>query len=245
MNHKIQHFPKFTLTTAMTRRISENVDSNVVRIFVIRHGRTDFNSKKIMQGQTDIDINEEGLEQSRLVGQHFKDIGLDFVAMSDLLRCVNTSKEILRFHPKLDHTKIHTTQAFRERHMGEVEGMYMKDAVEKFGVHFDRIGEKREAMVERVEKEWDYLVKKAITDDYLNVVCCTHGGVITAFINHLHDKRGYSVANHLVKSDLKVPFNTSVTIVDIDRTTGNGIIQDFGVTEHLGGQYEVQNQMLR
>lgn len=226
----------------MTREVVANTDAKVVRIFVVRHGRTDFNAQKIMQGHLDIDINAEGRVQADKVGHYLKDIQFDHVVTSDLVRCVNTTKPILQ------HQKIHepvVTADLRERNMGPVQGMKMQDAIDQFGADFRNLGEKEHELLERVGGVWSLIYKKAVADDHLNSLVCTHGGVITAFINHLYDGQNYKLADGLQKSDLKVPFNTSIAVIDLDKETGAGTIQKFGVTEHLGGHFEVKNQLLR
>lgn len=226
----------------MTREVVANTDAKVVRIFVVRHGRTDFNAQKIMQGHLDIDINAEGRVQADKVGHYLKDIQFDHVVTSDLVRCVNTTKPILQ------HQKIHepvVTADLRERNMGPVQGMKMQDAIDQFGADFRNLGEKKHELLERVGGVWSLIYKKAVADDHLNSLVCTHGGVITAFINHLYDGQNYKLADGLQKSDLKVPFNTSIAVIDLDKETGAGTIQKFGVTEHLGGHFEVKNQLLR
>lgn len=226
----------------MTREVVANTDPNVVRIFVVRHGRTDFNAKKIMQGHLDIDINAEGQAQADKVGNYLKDIPFDHIVTSDLIRCVNTTKPILK------HQEIQTpdvTSNLRERNMGPVQGMKMQDAIEQYGADFRNLGEKEHELLARVGSVWSQIYKKAVSENHTNSLVCTHGGVITTFINHLHSGQNYKLADGLEKADLKVPFNTSIAVIDLDKTTGAGTIQKFGVTEHLGGHFEVKNQLLR
>lgn len=227
----------------MTREITPNRDPSVVRIFVVRHGRTDFNAKKILQGHLDIDINQDGLVQAQKVGEHLKEIKIDHLVSSDLVRCVNTANEILKHQPHIE--RIITTENLRERNMGIVQGMPLADALAQYGVDFKNMGEKREQLLNRVSHEWDLMCKKATTENYKNCIICTHGGVINAFINHLYDDVGYGIAEGMTKDDLKVPYNTSVSVIDVNKETGKGVIQMFGSTEHLGGHFEVKNQLLR
>lgn len=227
----------------MTREVKANKNPDVVRVFVVRHGRTDFNAKKILQGHLDIDVNDEGIAQAQKVGEHLRDIQVDHFVSSDLVRCVSTSKEILKYQPHIESYR--TTQNLRERNMGVVQGMPLLEALAQFGPDFKNLGEKSDALLARVADEWDLLFKKSITEGHLNTIVCTHGGVITGFINHLHSSKGYILAEGLTKADLKVPYNTSVSVIDLDKTSGKGIIRKFGNTEHLGGHFEVKNQLLR
>ncbi|SGZ49446.1 CIC11C00000002398 [Sungouiella intermedia] len=226
----------------MTKEVTANADAGTIRIFVVRHGRTDFNAQKIMQGHLDIDINDEGKVQAQKVGHYLKDIHFDNYITSDLIRCVNTSAPILEHQQVKD---VITTSNLRERNMGPVQGMRIQDAIDQYGPDFRNLGEKEHELLARVESVWNQIFKKAVTENHMNVCVCTHGGVITGFINHLYDSRDYQLAEGLLKTDLKVPFNTSVAVIDLDKKTGAGTIQKFGVTEHLGGHFEVKNQLLR
>lgn len=228
----------------MTREIVANADPNVVRIFVVRHGRTEYNARKIMQGHLDIDMNDEGRLQSEKVGAHLQDIRFDYLISSDLVRCTNTAQAIVDRQKSLS-SPFPTTEDLRERNMGDVQGMHVQDALDKYGPNFKSIGEQPEQLCERVGHVWDQTFKKAVVNGHLNSVICTHGGVIRAFINHLYEDRDYGLVEGMTREDLRVPFNTSVTVVDLDKTTGEGLIRCFGLTEHLGGHFLVANQQLR
>lgn len=229
----------------MTKEIKPNVDPNIIRVFVVRHGRTEFNCKKIIQGHLDIDIDATGEEQAMKLAKYFDDFNFDACVTSDLVRCRSTIKDILKKNDHLTEDKIRTTPNLRERMMGPVQGMFIGDAKEKYGAQFKSMGEQEEDLLSRVESEWELLVKKATADGHLNTLFCTHGGVITSFTNYLHDVKKYKLGEGLSAENLRVPFNTSITVVDIIKRTGEGTIQKFGVTEHLGGHFEVKNQDLR
>lgn len=227
----------------MTVDYQGNTDPNCLRVYFIRHGQTDHNVQKILQGHIDIDINGTGLSQSKQLAAHLSTIKFDKIVSSDLIRCVNTSKEVIA--QQQFEVPMRTTDNFREREMGVVQGMYLRDALSKYGDLFRNMGEKLELLIERVETEFNEVVKEGIAEDSLNVGICTHGGVLINFFNYLYDKKGYKLHRNLTKDNLKVPWNTSVSVIDIDKTTGEGTIQTFGNSKHLGGQYEVKEQLLR
>ena len=57
-----------------------------MNIWIARHGQTDLNKKKLMQGRTDAPLNEKGIEQARLSRQNIGDVRFDAVYSSPLQR---------------------------------------------------------------------------------------------------------------------------------------------------------------
>lgn len=226
----------------MTRVVCQNHDNGVIRFFFVRHGQTDHNVQKILQGHLDIDLNDKGREQAILVGNAFSKIDLDAIISSDLIRCQNTASEITKRQPK--DVKVTLTKNFRESNMGEVEGMYLKDALAKYGPNFRALGEGPVNFKQRVMSEWKNALKQHANDK--NVLVCTHGGVLRMFFNTLYEQDHYQLNKDMTHEDLKTPFNTSVAIVDVCRhDPSKGTIQMFGNTDHLGAHYEVKDQLLR
>lgn len=223
----------------MTRLIAANDDPATVRVFVIRHGKTDWNAKKILQGHIDIDMNDEGKEQAQKLGHHFKDIKLDLVLSSDLVRCTGTADEIRKYQPDVPYK---TSANLRERDMGEVQGMSISAALAKYGADYKNMGEKNPELVARVSEAYDEFLQQAVKNNFKNVVLCTHGGVIRSFTKHLHGLRKYSLGASLSSLELLVPFNTSVTVIDYNKSSGGGQISVFGVTEHLDDKVHMANQ---
>lgn len=222
----------------MTVEINGNDDNSILRVFVVRHGQTPQNVSKIIQGHLDSELNEVGRLQADKVGKALASIEVDALVSSDLKRCVQTA-DYIKLHHDVD---VRYTPNFREREMGPAEGMLLTDAIEKFGPDFRNLGETSDKLVKRIESEWNSVVKA--NSNSKNVVICTHGGVITGFTNYLYSGKLFDLANALSPSDLKVPFNTSIAVIDIIKGTDKGIIQIFGNTNHLGGHYEVELQNL-
>jgi broad specificity phosphatase PhoE len=92
--------------------------SKYCTIYLVRHGRTDWNDKKIIQGHTDTKLNSEGQSSAKDLAKVFKNIKFDKIYSSDLSRARETA-EIIALEHKL---VVETTKALRERHYGNAEG---------------------------------------------------------------------------------------------------------------------------
>lgn len=64
----------------------------MVKIILIRHGETDWNREQIFRGRIDISLNEVGLAQARAVQEALKDVPIDVVYASPLLRAFETAR---------------------------------------------------------------------------------------------------------------------------------------------------------
>lgn len=225
----------------------ENCDENIIRVFVVRHGQTNWNIQKILQGHQDIPLNEEGHIQAKLLGDRFKDLSFDCWISSDLTRCIQTTKGIeSSIGPDKVPNKFIKSASFRERFMGDVEGMKIADAKKKYGNEYRNLGETRDEMIHRIYKCWLECMEKCVSEGDKNVLLCTHGGVIRNFINYLYYEKHYSLGPDMTEDDLRVPYNTSVTVLDVQKKDiTKGMIERFGCTEHLGEQKEVADKDVR
>lgn len=61
-------------------------------LYVVRHGETQWNKVKRMQGQTDIPLAEEGIRLARISGERMRELPIDLVISSPLQRAVETAK---------------------------------------------------------------------------------------------------------------------------------------------------------
>jgi probable phosphoglycerate mutase len=73
-----------------------------VRVYIIRHGETEENRQKIIQGHLDTQLNSEGEKQADLVAKALKDVPFDACYSSDLQRAVGTAQRILAHHPGVE-----------------------------------------------------------------------------------------------------------------------------------------------
>ena len=92
-------------------------------LYLVRHGETVDNANQIMQGQTQGELNENGIKQAREFSDEWKDKPIDVVVASDLKRSIDTARIIAEPH-KLE---VITTPLLRERDWGSFTGRYIPE----------------------------------------------------------------------------------------------------------------------
>ena len=109
----------------------KNEKGENMKIIFCRHGETDSNVKNIMQGASvDTPLNANGIQQAKELGEKVKKLGIEKIYSSTLTRSIQTGT-LMAAACGLD---VEPIDGIEEFHYGEVEGMYVPDAVEKFGI---------------------------------------------------------------------------------------------------------------
>ena len=88
-------------------------------LYIMRHGKTDWNALQKLQGQIDIPLNEEGKEAARAAHEKYKDITFDICYSSPLVRAKETAEIFLQG----TSTPIITDDRLKEMAFGEFEGV--------------------------------------------------------------------------------------------------------------------------
>ena len=88
-------------------------------IYIVRHGQTDWNVEGRYQGRLDIDINEKGIEQAKIMRDELLNVKFDKVISSPLKRAIQTAQIISQFDNVGD---IIIDERIIERCNGELEG---------------------------------------------------------------------------------------------------------------------------
>lgn len=89
------------------------------RVYIVRHGETEWNAQGRIQGHTDIGLSEKGREQARAVARRLTEVPFDVAYSSDLSRTRETAQIVLgeRSIP------LHSTPQLREYNKGVFEGL--------------------------------------------------------------------------------------------------------------------------
>ena len=65
-----------------------------MKIYVTRHGQTDWNVQGKTQGRADIELNEVGIKQAKQTKEELKNIDIDLIICSPLKRAKKTAEII-------------------------------------------------------------------------------------------------------------------------------------------------------
>ena len=92
-------------------------------LYLVRHGETVDNANQIMQGQTQGQLNENGIKQAQQFSDEWKDKPIDVIIASDLKRSIDTARIIAEPH----NLEVITTPLLRERDWGGFTGRFIPD----------------------------------------------------------------------------------------------------------------------
>ena len=116
------------------------------KIIIVRHGQTEYNTRKIIQGHLDIPLDETGVLQAKAAAQLLKNEKIDVFYSSDLQRALKTAETAVAHHQK----PLHVTRLLREKHFGTLQGLSF-DEISKY---VSRFGEQGSFSMQGKEKEF-------------------------------------------------------------------------------------------
>ncbi len=87
-----------------------------MKLYLTRHGETDWNKQMIIQGTTDNPLNKRGQEQADSIKQFFENIDIDLIVASSLSRARETAQIATNTQPDIIDDR------FIERDFGYFEG---------------------------------------------------------------------------------------------------------------------------
>lgn len=99
-----------------------------MKIYITRHGETEWNREGKMQGWEDSKLTQKGIENARLLGERLKEVDFDCIYCSPLGRAVETAE-----HIRGDRDiRIVLNESLKEMHFGLWEGMMHSEIKEMF-----------------------------------------------------------------------------------------------------------------
>lgn len=162
-------------------------------IYVVRHGQTDWNVQNILQGCTNIPLNETGLKQAHELKNNIKNIKIDLLISSPLNRTLSTAKII-----NVNNLPIITDVRLLERGFGELEGIKGTDYdIHSFWDYERNLHYKNaECIQDFFKRVYSFLndLEKNYPDK--NVLLVTHNGVAIAIDCYFN---GFPKDNNLLK----------------------------------------------
>jgi len=147
-----------------------------VLLYLVRHGETDWNRQRKIQGSTDIPLNATGREQAAATGALLASRSWDAVFASPLSRAFETASIIADSVGLPAPTPV---PDLVERNYGEAEGLTDAEIDDRYPGAVPG-QETREAVVERVLPA---LMTIADSHPDQSVIVVSHGGVIRGVLN--------------------------------------------------------------
>ncbi|WP_249029268.1 histidine phosphatase family protein [Tannockella kyphosi] len=147
-------------------------------IYLVRHGETEHNKQEIVQGRSDIPLNETGKQQAREVQPVFKDKSFEAMIVSPLIRTRQTG-DILIEEAKVD--KIVVDSRIIEKDFGVTEGIPIKERYSRYPDGHAPGEESYKIVRKRMKEAFDDYCQTYQND----ILVVSHGSAIAALIKEL------------------------------------------------------------
>jgi broad specificity phosphatase PhoE len=159
-------------------------------LYLIRHGQTDWNVQRKMQGHTNIPLNELGRAQARSIQDFFLRNPVDQVFSSDLDRAFQTAQIAT------SSQNIIKLESFREVHLGAIEGRTEHEILSQYGSEAwqkwislepqaDYAFPGGETHKQSLKRVLDNLQHLFLQYEFQKAAICTHGLLIRRLAHHL------------------------------------------------------------
>lgn len=163
-------------------------------IYLVRHGETNWNKEGRIQGSENIPLNEYGIELAEITSGQMKEIPIEVIFSSPLIRAQKTA-EIMRRERKIE---IVTDMRLREMGFGRGEGTLIREAVANEdnplhnfisapGLYETKDGENFSDVIARARSFIEEVLIPAQTN-YENIMLTTHGAFIRCFLRCIEQR---------------------------------------------------------
>ena len=174
-----------------------NKDKGTLKLYIVRHGETEWNVIKRFQGQLNTPLTEKGMEKLRETGKNLENVLFEEVYTSELERTVNSAEIILNENGgyKNKKLKLKKLAELNEVYFGVWQGLKYEEVFLKYpeeaNNYFYNVKNYKAENVE-AENLKDALERflrgiNKILDSHKsgNILIVTHGTVFEMFINHV------------------------------------------------------------
>lgn len=201
---------------------------DILNLWLIRHGETDWNDERRIQGQSDNGLSARGVRQAQRLGARLADTRFDHLFCSDLARTRQTAEiafpqRCFTFDARLREIGRGMLEGKTEAEM-TLEEKSVYEAMRRDRLHVrPNGGENFEDVRVRVDLWLDAAPKRG------RVLVVTHGGIIHTFLRRMLD--------HADARDFATE-NTGITELVLGKA--HSFIQRVNDCAHLEGQDELR-----
>lgn len=158
-----------------------------MRLYLVRHGQTEWNASGRAQGHSDVELDQTGHWQAKCIAKALANVNVGTIYASDLKRCVMTAQPLA----EATGLEIKTREDLRERTFGRLEGSHYTEIRAWFAAECRAQGlqehELRPEDGESLRDVWCRLVKFQAELERIrtNAVVFTHGGTCSLIVSRL------------------------------------------------------------
>ncbi len=206
-----------------------------IEFYLVRHGETVSNIAKILQGQTESDLNELGRSQAAAAATRLAEVHFDACYSSSLRRAMETAQIILGdTHPGVSPIP---TDGLKEWHLGELESRPLAELVatypavmQAFKVEEGDVqppgGESQLNFLERIRQCMNSIASKHSAGERILLV--SHGGALQMAMRTV-------LGNLAIGTLLPLASNASISVVRFYPDKQAWQLDSWNCTDHLRG----------
>lgn len=201
----------------------------MTRIYIVRHGESEWNIIRKIQGFKNAPLTERGLAQGDKIAQRLRDVKLDAIYASDLDRARITAEKIAA----ANGADLTITESLREMSFGIWEGMLFSEVQETYPEGFG-YWQKSPELLEIEEGENLYSLEKRMAG-FIDEILERHQGGDVLIVSHgtaLKTMILYLLGMPLTNYKNMAMDNVSLSIVE--KRDYNNVLKLYNDTNHLG-----------
>lgn len=206
----------------------------MTKIFLTRHGETEWNKLRRMQGQLDSPLTELGKQQAQWLGERLKTVTIDHIYSSPSGRALQTA-ELINVHKGLP---IKTSEKLLEIYLGNWEGKNQME-IEAYDVERYQNFWNRPELFEPCDAEsFESIIQR--TGEQLEHIAECHEGETVLIVAHALVLKGLIayVEKKEIKDFWEGPFMKSTCLNCFEKTNGEWQVSMVGDTSHYPMEIE-------
>ena len=203
----------------------------MINLYITRHGETEWNTQRRLQGWRNSPLTKKGIAQGNLLRDAVKKYNITKIYTSTSERAVKTA---MAARGKTT-IPVELMDELREMNMGDWEGRTIDEIKEREPENFSNYWNAPHLFVKNTGEDFDEILdrsKKAIEkileeEKEGNILIVTHGVTLKALMSHFSDE-GFS---HFWTKP--VVMQASISLIEVE-DIGQGEIKLYGDVSHFG-----------
>ena len=182
-----------------------NKDKEILKLYIVRHGETEWNVIKRFQGQLNTPLTEKGMEKLKETGKNLENVLFEEVYTSELERTVNSAEIILNENNGYKNNKLELQKLaeLNEVYFGVWQGLTYEEVFLKYPEEADNYfynvknynaenveAENLKDALERFLKGINKILNRHKSG---NILVVTHGTVFEMFINYVENNSIFDI----------------------------------------------------